>query len=199
MKLSRTLAVAATILTLGVVLTRLSPRNDSSESLLPDRVASRPVLSQTRSTENETRTEQQALIPMTRPELKLAPEEMWTITPPRLTVPPTEAPTSRSVWTVTSRSTSPLLLPNQASPQGPSEPTPVTLSFLPQFPEKDWGLPQPQLSYDLPHKLTAESLAFSPKGGRLRPRSPYCMPGHTSQNFVVYSAHDGLPLHPGVW
>lgn len=44
-----------------------------------------------------------------------------------------------------------------------------------------------------------ESLRLSPSEIALRPRSPYCMPGHVSQNFVVYSAHDGLPLHPGVW
>ena len=48
--------------------------------------------------------------------------------------------------------------------------------------------------YELP------DLSYKPEGtAKLRPMSPYCMPGHTSQNFVLYSMHDGLPLHPGVW
>lgn len=71
--------------------------------------------------------------------------------------------------------------------------------FSPRFDREDWNLPQPELSFALPTQLNSDLLSMPPSSGRLRPRSPYCMPGHTSQNFVVYSLQDGLPLHPGAW
>jgi len=77
-----------------------------------------------------------------------------------------------------------------------SPPTGLSLPLRhPEFP----SLPEPELNLALSNPLTSESLQFRPEGGKLRPRSPYWMPGHTSQNFVLYSVHDGLPLHPGVW
>ena len=82
--------------------------------------------------------------------------------------------------------------PNFSSPASP------TLPLRIRHPESP-SLPQPDLKLALSNPLTADSLRFQPEGAKLRPRSPYCMPGHTSQNFVLYSVHDGLPLHPGVW
>lgn len=79
-----------------------------------------------------------------------------------------------------------------------SPPTGRTLPLQVRHPEIP-SLPHPDLNLALSNSLTSESLQFRPEGGKLRPRSPYCMPGHTSQNFVLYSVHDGLPLHPGVW
>lgn len=64
----------------------------------------------------------------------------------------------------------------------------------------DW-LP-PQVALELPrlgHGGLPDLSYKSATSSKLRPMSPYCMPGHTSQNFVVTSFHDGLPLHPGVW
>ena len=76
---------------------------------------------------------------------------------------------------------------------------PPSFTYRPEFPEQDWSFPQPELKPFYSTSLSKEVLAFNPEGAKLRPRSPYCMPGHTSQNFVLYSVHDGLPLHPGVW
>ena len=53
--------------------------------------------------------------------------------------------------------------------------------------------------FAIPSAQLKGQLQLPPSEFRLRPRSPYCLPGHTSQNFVSFSAHDGLPLAPGVW
>ena len=196
MKWNRPFAAIAILFVAGLVLQFL-PRESVEEKLLSEGAA--PVPATLPSTAPEEQAEKQTTLPVASPEIRITPQEMWKVTSPRLDLPSyIGSATSNSAPTL-GESESTLLLPDEAHPEQLVEPSPVSWTFLPEFKEEDWSLSQPELSYTLPHKLTSQSLAFSPQGARLRPRSPYCMPGHTSQNFVVYSAHDGLPLHPGVW
>ena len=77
-------------------------------------------------------------------------------------------------------------IPNLSAPTSRTLPLRIPYSENPSLPQTDFKLA-------LSKPLTAESLRFQPEGAKLRPRSPYCMPGHTSQNFVLYSVHDGPP------
>ena len=76
---------------------------------------------------------------------------------------------------------------------------PPTLEFCPEYSLIAYQAPEVKALIDLELPQLKADLQFSPQGAKLRPRSPYSMPGHSSQPFVVYSAHDGLPLHPGSW
>ena len=75
------------------------------------------------------------------------------------------------------------------------------IKLEPTLSTPNWTAPnlQPQLSLELDFDALKSELKFDPAGAKLRPRSPYTMPGHLSFNNVVCSVHDGLPLHPGVW
>lgn len=86
------------------------------------------------------------------------------------------------------------------SPHLPIEPSWRTpeWSFRPDLQVGEWAGLQPEWTFPFDPPDLAAELQLKP-GAKLRPRSPYCMPGHLSQNFVVTSLNDGLPLHPGVW
>ena len=48
-------------------------------------------------------------------------------------------------------------------------------------------------------KVELPSLAFEPGGARLRPRSPYNLPGHLPLNSFCLQRETGLPVLPGVY
>lgn len=172
-----------------------SPQSAASRPPLPPPTLERAAPAQRSeivSTEQFLRP-QQEFRPL--PGVQVSPLPQW-VYRENLNVPRLRAPS----WTepILTGGQPQLLL--EESPPVPDffPPTARSLPIQVRFQETP-SLPQPDLQIALTTPLTPESLRFRPDGGKLRPRSPYCMPGHTSQNFVVYSAHDGLPLHPGVW
>lgn len=123
------------------------------------------------------------------------PEFKWREVPPITETPPFRKMPARIELS------RPLLLLKETDPVNPPD-TPTsssTLNVIPRLgglePFESVPLPTVTLHWD---KLV-EDLQPERGSSKLKAMSPYCMPGHTSQNFVVYSMHDGLPLHPGVW
>lgn len=58
---------------------------------------------------------------------------------------------------------------------------------------------EPTVGQMEPLRIDFPSLAWRPEGARLRPRSPYCLPGHLPLNTFMLHSEDKLPISPGLW